>query len=376
MARTVVIRLPRRLVFTLVPTLLLVLGAEVVQCLSDLKSSARRAAPPYTYYVETASGTSITGRRGSMALVLDPHLIYRQRSNQRLERVTINAQGFRGPDFVKAKAPGAARVVVVGGSVAFGYGASSDAAVWTVPLARDVAAQLSAREVEVLNAGVCGYDSMQERILLETELLDLAPDVVVVIDGYNDMNSSCEVPADKRLAMPSFYELDELHTEATRWWKTLLRLSALYRATERRLKRRANASVPAEHWRLHPDALARYGRNLRAIGRIAGSCGARLVIVAQPEPFGRTKPAPAAEAPALDVNLPGYAEFMRTSYPLFRAEAKEAARSMGAGFVDATPTFDGLTEPMFCDRIHLNDRGNELLAATVAPAVVSALQGP
>lgn len=375
MARFIVIRLPRRAIFCLVPLIFALVVFELGQRVSDrLKASSRKAPPPYSIFFESASGVPVTDKAGTIALVLDPHLIYRHRPGQRLGHVTINAQGFRGPDLVREKTPGRARVIVIGGSVAFGQGASSDETVWTVPLARAIQAQLSRGEVEVLNAGIIGYDSMQERVLLETELLDYAPDVVVLLDGWNDMNSSCEVAADKRLAMSTFYELDAVLAQKPHWATNLLRLSAVYRSVERR-RRRSSAGVgTGEQWRVHPDALPRYRRNLAAMGRLARSIGARLVIVAQPEPFGRSSAAPAAEAAVLaELDEGGYSIHVRASYPLFRRQAEEAARGMEAGFVDASASFDGLEEPVFVDRVHLNDLGNELLAAAVAPAVIAAL---
>lgn len=373
----IVIRAPRRPVFMLGSLLVLLIGLEVGQRALDALKAARRDAPDvYSLYFVTASGLPLTDRRGSIALVLDPHLVYRMRPDQRLEGVTINAQGFRGATVAREKPAGTVRVIALGGSVAFGQGASRDEAVWTAHLARVLAAQLPGRTVEVMNAATQGYDSMQERLLLETELLDLRPDLVLVLDGWNDMNASTGVDASKPLVMGTFYEVDRVLTQSKQWAQNVLRLSAVHRAIERGLDRaaRSRALEAGERWRVHPDAVGRYRRNLDAMCRLARSVDAPLVIVAQPELFARAEPVPTAEVEVrTKVDEGGYAAHVRANYPLFRDQARAAAEAGGARFVDGTTIFDGRPDAVFVDQVHVNDRGNELIAESLAPAVMAAL---
>lgn len=376
----VVIRVPKRALFALVPLVVVLLVAEVAVRLQDRKSLAKRQARSYSLFFETTGGAELVpGKGGSLPLVLDPHLIYRTRPNLRSPGVTTNAQGFRSPaDFVREKPPGTARVVVLGGSVAFGYGCTADEQVWTVPLARLVAERLPGRTVEVLNAAVTGYASLQERILLDTQLLDLAPDVVVLLDGWNDMNGATLNPPDKQNCNPAFYEVEQVIERGDEWGRNLLRLSALYRSLERTLRRRAEQrpSQGGERWRMHPDALPGYRRNLDAMCRMARAVGARVLIVAQPELFARAEPIPEREvAVRAKHDQEGYAAFSRATYPLFRAEAQAAARAAGASFFDATPIYDAAPEAVFVDWVHVDDRGHELLAQAVAPALLEALSG-
>ena len=97
--------------------------------------------------------------------------------------IALNARGYRTPEFAREKAPGALRIACVGDSWTFGMNVDQER---TYPsrLAADLGA--GGANVEVLNFGVLGYSSFQGRRLLESRVLELRPDIVVVGFGMND----------------------------------------------------------------------------------------------------------------------------------------------------------------------------------------------
>jgi lysophospholipase L1-like esterase len=94
--------------------------------------------------------------------------------------IALNSRGYRTGEFARAKAPGVLRIACVGDSWTFGMNVDQDR---TYP--SRLAADLGAR-AEVLNFGVLGYSSFQGRRLLESRVLDLHPDVVLIGFGMND----------------------------------------------------------------------------------------------------------------------------------------------------------------------------------------------
>jgi hypothetical protein len=88
-------------------------------------------------------------------------------------RVTLNAQGFRGKDLSPPKGASRTRVVLLGDSIAFGYGVSDE---------ETFAHRLEVEDngLEVLNLGVEGYGPGQELLLLQRTGLGANPDVVVL----------------------------------------------------------------------------------------------------------------------------------------------------------------------------------------------------
>lgn len=97
--------------------------------------------------------------------------------------ITINSRGFRGPEPVPGRFPGT-RIIVLGDSITFGN---------FLPIESTFASQLQqllrveAQNVEVLNFGVGGYDTLQEVALLEFRGRQYHPDMIVVGYCLNDI---------------------------------------------------------------------------------------------------------------------------------------------------------------------------------------------
>jgi len=96
--------------------------------------------------------------------------------------IKINSQGFRGPE--PSGDPATERVIVLGDSITFG---NSLALEDTFPFQLQQRLDAQRRNVEVLNFGVGGYDTLQEVSLLEIRGLRYHPNLVVVAYGLNDV---------------------------------------------------------------------------------------------------------------------------------------------------------------------------------------------
>ena len=100
----------------------------------------------------------------------------------------INQDGFRGPRPARPKPPDRFRVVILGDSIAFGYGVEE-----TETFARQLESELNRRipeaGIEILNLGVGGYNAWNEAKLLEDVGVAYQPDLVLVQFCINDLNS-------------------------------------------------------------------------------------------------------------------------------------------------------------------------------------------
>ena len=113
------------------------------------------------------------------------------------------------------------------------------------------------------------------------------------------------------------------------------------------------------------------------ICRLARAHGVEVVIAPQPEVFQRAGTIPDAELERRkEAETDGYAELSRTQYPLFIEPAREVAAAQEVIFADFGGVFDATDDEIFVDRVHLNDRGNELIAGRLLPAVARALGYP
>ncbi len=106
-------------------------------------------------------------------------------------RFSINTQGFRGPEISPAKPSGVFRIACLGDEVTFGDSATTDSRTWPACMERALRAHMAAASsqpagIEVINAGVPGYTSLESLIHFETWLLDYDLDAAIFHHGFND----------------------------------------------------------------------------------------------------------------------------------------------------------------------------------------------
>ena len=99
---------------------------------------------------------------------------------------TTNSLGLRNREVSKVKPSDTFRIIVLGGSAAFGIGASNDDASLCVQLEKTLNDSYPGRVIEVINAACIGYTSSQELIMYQFIMCEYKPDLVVVLDGFND----------------------------------------------------------------------------------------------------------------------------------------------------------------------------------------------
>lgn len=98
-----------------------------------------------------------------------------------------NALGFRGPEIEREKPPGEFRIACLGGSTT--YTSSVENALGTYPACLELRLhELGHEHVRVINAGCPGWTSWESLIGFELRVLDLAPDLVIVYHGVNDVH--------------------------------------------------------------------------------------------------------------------------------------------------------------------------------------------
>jgi hypothetical protein len=114
-------------------------------------------------------------------------------ADDNVHRATSNDVGMREPQPISVqKAPATVRILVLGGSAMFGIGAA-DGESAPAHLERILNGERSGdlppgiERVEVINAGQGWYNSTQVLIYFLTELWRYEPDIVLIVDGYNDV---------------------------------------------------------------------------------------------------------------------------------------------------------------------------------------------
>jgi lysophospholipase L1-like esterase len=101
--------------------------------------------------------------------------------------ITINRDGFRGPEIPRDKPAGTVRIAGLGDSVMFGWGVRDEECYLSL-LADRLRSRYPARQWEVINSAVPGYNTAMEVEVLRAKLLAFSPDVVMVHFVGNDLS--------------------------------------------------------------------------------------------------------------------------------------------------------------------------------------------
>lgn len=109
---------------------------------------------------------------------------YRLRSG--VTAVDVNSMGFRGPEIAPRKPSGTYRIFIAGGSSVFGYLVRNEETS-SVQLQQLLEDRLPGRSVEVINAGVPGYNTMHTLVRFVYRIRPLEPDLLVYYQGFNDL---------------------------------------------------------------------------------------------------------------------------------------------------------------------------------------------
>jgi hypothetical protein len=122
-----------------------------------------------------------------------------------LSHASWNQQGYRSPERPVERPPGVRRLLVSGGSTTFDVLAPDDASSWPWQLERRL--QAGGDSVEVWNAGMPTWTSVENLISFAIRDADLEPDVALLYQSINDLQPASQQPFD-----PQY----ERHAELTR----------------------------------------------------------------------------------------------------------------------------------------------------------------
>lgn len=281
--------------------------------------------------------------------------------------VRISSRGLRDREFANEAPPGTLRLLALGDSWTFGVGVAREET-WPKRLEAILGRD---RSIEVLNAGVSGYETYHEAVRYRRDLADFDHDVVLVgIYPVNDVH-----PKHEKYARLKW--LHDIHP-ALHWLYTAPKRSYINQHYEAWRKARKRARRREHHERLmegeSPDERFPIGRDwtldyrdghegwemmkssLDDIAETARACGARPVAILFPdienlaryEDYCHPRVAPLIEAAVRDAGLE-WVDLLETFRP-YRTESANASLrlSQGAG------------------RTHPNAVGYELIASTVA----------
>lgn len=346
----------------------------------------------------TTGGLNLGGFAESVYAEPDPVLGYRLKRNHAVAEYRFNSLGYRGDDIVLPKPADTLRVVCLGGSTTIGSNAGDNRHTFPALLEAMFAATRppGGKRVEVVNAGVFGYNSRHTRLRLKEELPALQPDVMVVMDGLNDVLAARLMSEEELSALAQDADAGPNPLLARSGASPLTRLDAVfenlafYRVLRLAAERvRASLADDREGLRGRVERLG-YAANTRELLEWGARTGTPTLLVNHPwivRPGGPSGSVEADKARVpFEIDLGLLADY-RTGREIVSGINQALSAESGAPLVDPQPLFDRLATDRaavaryFSDSIHYTALGNYFIARTVyrgltrLPAVAAALAG-
>lgn len=342
------------------------------------------------------------------SLVFDPLLQVSNPAGGTWWGLRVNEYGFIGnggdstPVVYPFKAQGVVRVVLLGGSTVAGAMAPDNASTIAAYLERllngDPRFHVS---FEVLNFGVGGYSVFSEVTKFFAEVAHVEPDIVVLVDGFNDAYYATSEHVRQGLPFPlmNYAGFSYKHFDAANGFATFRRQPPIVmtytfklaqsilewaarqrRHSDRRVNARVNAYARGAAYRVSRQLRERYPYyenalevNLRAVASYHAITGKRFFAYLQPFPlqfklltdherrivFSDTRV----------TQTPGYEQLMPAAFDRFATVYAKLEREFqsypNVRFVDLRRLFERVDGEIYTDIAHYTPVGNERIARRI-----------
>ena len=240
--------------------------------------------------------------------------------------------------------------MLVGGSTAAGFGEHI--------LESALTEAYRGCRVDVINAASGGYNARQELIVASIWGPDLQPDMLLSLDGANDLTHRLRMTEAGTFFLNVGYE-SLFKRPLLSWLVHILRSSQFVYGVQRLGQRRSVGPIES-----YVDAIPVFVSAQHSLNVLARGLSATRMMVLQPHmSFKR----PLSDAEAGFTNYAYREQVVKALYDLTHTELGALAASDDVLYLDARPIFDGMGETVFSDDVHfVDDRGYEILARHIA----------
>jgi len=254
------------------------------------------------------------------------------------------------------------RVVILGGSTAN-----------RIPneLVREELEKVIQREVEVINMARHGYIVNQERIALLLYGIKLDPDLLITIDGSNDI---VMVTKSHQPGMPYENQFIDLAVNHPAWnfLFGIIRNSqfcnSLLKLKERKVEKEIQKDIP-----LREETIKKYVEGLQSISIIAQGLDIPHLMVLQPYIHLRKSLTEREKSLNLLKHYEYRKKFMTEMLNSIDSALTTYPFTIKTIYVNGTRAFDIVNDECFNDEVHLTEIGNQLLVQYIFSSAINYL---
>lgn len=282
-------------------------------------------------------------------------------------RARHNALGFRGAEVSPKKPAGRIRIVCMGESTTYCAGIEDDNATYPARVEAHLRARRPDLDIEVVNAGVAGYTSIENLLRYHFHIAPLSPDLVVFYYTHNDVHPRRfpHLSCDYREYSRSWYEPP--FGGGLRGWVARRRniatgnINNLVRRYDEFAGHRQAANIAN-------NAADAFRANVTALALLARHAGVQLLLV---------------NPPYRDLwkFMSGNTERANPAYlAVFehRCIIEDIGERLGCAIYDLARDMPYPADPKafpneyYMDSVHVNEKGADLMGRLVAEAVIAA----
>jgi len=143
-------------------------------------------------------------------MISDPILGWRIKPNSKriVDGIEFanNSHGFRGEEIKQPKPANLYRIICFGDSSTYGVFVPFDQ-IYSTKLQKKLRKHFKGMNIEVINAGVLGYSTLQILALIDEKLSLLEPDLIIVCAGINDASTMSEEQLEDRKLIPFYGDI-------------------------------------------------------------------------------------------------------------------------------------------------------------------------
>ena len=290
-----------------------------------------------------------------------PHTVYRHPP----ELPEVNSNGFIDREWKLERTPGVPRILCLGGSTTEGGNALSLQGSYPFLLEQVLRERLG-REVEVLNAGMSGWNSAEMVAAWFLDLVDYQPDLVVVHEAVNDVDARDHEGFRRDYSHFRHTFVPRHYGAFTRWlarrsdlWLWLVCGARVPTIVEMTVVP-SSGSHDFDGQRFSPATNAPYRRNLLSIGRSVEDHGGTLAFLTMICDPDETQ------------DLPIFARY-RAGVLDNNQVMRELAAEQGWILCDLARLESARMaewQPWFLDLVHVSPEGNRRKAERLAEALI------